>query len=165
MTFKVKVNDMNFQYPAKSIPGCMFGTNLVILAQIRDDLSCGQAKFTRILSQNGQNDLEGHGQWPSFSIPGQSITGCMFAANLLIQAQICEKLSCGQDKVCGRKDRRTDGQMDRRGQRQYPLGLKGPGVKSQCITLCWASSMVYTLSVILCVEVTHMLYHAILSSS
>ena len=40
----------------------MFGANLVILAQIYDELLCGQAKFPRILSQNGQNDLEGQGQ-------------------------------------------------------------------------------------------------------
>ena len=70
MTLKVKVNDLHFQYIvlAESIPGCMFGANLVILAQICDEL-CGQAKFPRILSQNGQNDLEGQGQWPPFSIP------------------------------------------------------------------------------------------------
>ena len=38
----------------------MFGANLVILAQICDELLCGQAKFPRILSQNDQNDIEGH---------------------------------------------------------------------------------------------------------
>ena len=36
----------------------MFGANLVILAQICDELSCEKAKFPRIMSQNGQNDLE-----------------------------------------------------------------------------------------------------------
>ena len=41
----------------------MFCANLVILAQISDKLSCGQAKFSKILSQNGQNDLEGHFQY------------------------------------------------------------------------------------------------------
>ena len=41
---------------------CMFGTHLVILAQIYDELSHGQAKFPGILSQNGQNDLESQGQ-------------------------------------------------------------------------------------------------------
>ena len=40
----------------------MFGANLVILAQICDELSCGQAEFSKILCQNGQNDLEGQGQ-------------------------------------------------------------------------------------------------------
>ena len=43
----------------------MFVANLVILAQIYNELSnlsCGQAEFPRILSQNGQNDLEGQGQ-------------------------------------------------------------------------------------------------------
>ena len=40
----------------------MFGANLVILAQTCDELSHRQAKFPRILSQNGPNDLEGQGQ-------------------------------------------------------------------------------------------------------
>ena len=40
----------------------MFDTNLVILAQICEELLCGQAEFPRILRQNGQNDLEGQGQ-------------------------------------------------------------------------------------------------------
>ena len=40
----------------------MFGTNLVILAQICDDLACGQAKFPRIMRQHAQNDIEGKGQ-------------------------------------------------------------------------------------------------------
>ena len=37
----------------------MFGENLLILDQICDELSCGEAEFPRILSRNGQNDLEG----------------------------------------------------------------------------------------------------------
>ena len=40
----------------------MFGANLVIVAQIYNELPHGQAEFPRILSQNGQNDLEGQGQ-------------------------------------------------------------------------------------------------------
>ena len=40
----------------------MFGAKLVILAQIYEDLSRRQAKFPIILSQNGQNILEGQGQ-------------------------------------------------------------------------------------------------------
>ena len=51
-----------FSIPAESIPRCMFGANLVILVQICDELSGGQAKFPRILRQNCQNDLEGQGQ-------------------------------------------------------------------------------------------------------
>ena len=43
----------------------MFGTNLMILAQIYDKLSRRQAAFPRILSQNGPYDLEGLGQWPT----------------------------------------------------------------------------------------------------
>ena len=70
----------------------MFGANLVILTQICDELSRGQAEFPKILSQNGQNDLEGQGQGPPFSIPAESIPGRMFGANLVILAQICEEL-------------------------------------------------------------------------
>ena len=90
-----------FSKPAESIPGYMFGANLVILAQIYDELSCWEAKFPRILSQNGQNDLEGQGLWPPFSIPAETIPWCMFGANLVIPAQICDELSCGQGKVYG----------------------------------------------------------------
>ena len=52
MTFKVKANDLHFQYqPRVFHDACC--ANLVILAQMCDELSCGQAKFPRILSQNG----------------------------------------------------------------------------------------------------------------
>ena len=87
-----------FSIPAERIPRCIFGANLVILAQIHHKLSQWQAKFPRILRQNGQNYLEGQGQWPPFSIPAQSIPGCMLGANLLILAQIYDELSCRQAK-------------------------------------------------------------------
>ena len=96
-----------FSIPAKSVPGCTYGANLVILAHIYDELLCRQAKFPRILSQNGQNDLEGQGQWPPFSIPAESIPRCMFGANLVIPPQICDELSCGQGKVYGQRDGQT----------------------------------------------------------
>ena len=102
-----------FSIPAESITGCMFGANLVILSQIYDELSRGQAEFPTISSQNGQNDLEGQGQWPPFSIPAESIPRCMFGANLVILDQICDELSCGQVKFTdGRTDARTDGRTD-----------------------------------------------------
>ena len=98
-----------FSIPAESIPECMFGVNLVILVHIYDELSQGQAKFPKILSQNGQNDLEGQGQWLLFSISTESIPWCTFGANLVIPVEICDDLSCGQGKVYGR----MKGQMDR----------------------------------------------------
>ena len=64
----------------------MFGANLVILAQIYNELSHGQAEFSRILSQNGQNDLEDQGQWPLFSMPTESIPRYMYVAILVILA-------------------------------------------------------------------------------
>ena len=51
----------------------MFGSNLAIFSQIGNELSRGQAKFPIILSQNGQNDLEGQSQWPPFSILGREL--------------------------------------------------------------------------------------------
>ena len=68
----------------------------MIVAQIYDELSHGQAKFARILSQNDLIDLEDQGQWPPFSIPAESIPGYMFGTNLVILAQIYDELSCGQ---------------------------------------------------------------------
>ena len=109
--------------PAESIQECMFGANLVILAQIYEELSLRQVEFPRILSHDGQNDIEDQGQLPPFSIPAESIPWFMLGANLVIPAQICDELSCGQDIKF--TDRRTDGRTDRRMQRQYTFGLKG----------------------------------------
>ena len=100
-----------FSIPTEKIPGCIhvLGTNLVILVQIHYKSSCWQTKFPRILSQNGQID-EDQGQWSLYSIAAGSIPGCMFGANLVIPAKICDELSCGQTKVYGRTDGRRDGQ-------------------------------------------------------
>ena len=103
----------------KRIPKCIFGANLGILAQIRNELSHGQAEFPRIPSQNGQNDLEGQGQWPPFLITAENVPGCMFGANLVIVAQICDELSCEQAEIprilC------QNGQNELEGQSQWPL--------------------------------------------
>ena len=62
-----------------------------------------QIKVPRILSQNNQNDLECQGQWPPFSITLESILECMSRANLLIQTEICDELSCGQGQTQARQ--------------------------------------------------------------
>ena len=90
------------QWPSLSIPAeritrCIFGASLVILAQIHCKLSHRQIKFPTI--QNGQNDHEGQGQWPSVSIPTESIPGCMFRANCVILARICGELSRWKTKL------------------------------------------------------------------
>ena len=53
----------------------------------------------RIVSWNGQHDPAGQGQWPLFSIPAKSFPRCMFGANLVIPAQICDKLLCEQGEL------------------------------------------------------------------
>ena len=55
----------------------------LIADQIHYKLSSRQAEFHRILSQNGQNDLEGQSQWPPFSISTERIPGRMFGVNLM----------------------------------------------------------------------------------
>ena len=96
-----------FSIRAESIPGCMFDANLVIAAQIQYTFLCGQDKFLRTLSKNGQNHVEGLGPWPPFPIIAASIQGCMFCANLVTSAEICDELSCGQGTVYGRTHGRT----------------------------------------------------------
>ena len=125
-----------FSIPNKCIPGCMFGANLVILAQICDELSRKQATFPTILSQNGQNDLEGQGQLSPFSIPNKCIPGCMFGANLVILAQICDELSCGQarfPRILSQK-----GQNYLEGQGQWPPFSYQPRVSQDaCLVQIW----------------------------
>ena len=66
MTLKIKANDPHFQYqPRVSQDACLVHI-WGLQPEIGDELSCGQAIFPRILSQNGQIDLEGQGQWPHF---------------------------------------------------------------------------------------------------
>ena len=55
-----------------------------------------QSRFPRIRSQSGENDTEDQGGWHPFSIPAESIPGCMFSANFVSPCQICEELSCGR---------------------------------------------------------------------
>ena len=66
----------------------------------------GLNQYTRVtlnaISWNSElkspNDLEGQGQWPLFSVPGERMSRCMFGTNLVIVAQIHYKLLHGQDK-------------------------------------------------------------------
>ena len=51
-----------YAIPVKRILRCIFGANLVIVAQIHFNLFNEQAKFHRTLSRSGQNNLEGQGQ-------------------------------------------------------------------------------------------------------
>ena len=81
------------------------GANVVIPGQIHYKLLCKQPKFPRIFSQNGQNDFESQDHLLPFSIPAESMLGCMFGTNLMIPSQICDELSCGQGKVHGQMDR------------------------------------------------------------
>ena len=88
----------------------MFGVNGVILTQIRYKLLRRQAKFPRILIENGQNDIEHKDKWPSSSIRTKNFPGFMFCTHLVIPAQICDESSCRQGKVYGRTVARSDGQ-------------------------------------------------------
>ena len=102
----------------------------VILAQICDQLWCGQVKLPRIQRQNGPNDLEDQGQWPPFSTSTESITWCIFGTNLVTPAQIYDELSYEQGKVYGRTDRWTDESND-----NSPSAWKARGKNTLASTL------------------------------
>ena len=95
---------------------CKFGDSRSNLLK----LSHRQATFLRILSPNCQNDLKV--KVNDLFLQDQPIVPpCIFGANLLTPAQLCDELSCGQGNHYGRKN----GQAGGRKQRQYPLSLKG----------------------------------------
>ena len=75
----------------------IFGANLVIVAQIHYKALCRQAKFSTILSLNGQNDLED--QKVNDPILNTSIPGCIFSPKLVIPVQICDESSCRQNRI------------------------------------------------------------------
>ena len=50
----------------------------------------------------------------------------MFGANLVIPAQICDELLCGQGKVNGQMDGRADGRTDA-GNENTPSAWKAKG--------------------------------------
>ena len=118
--------------PVKSIPGYIFGANMVIVAQIYYKLLRGQHKFPRILSQNGPNDLEGQCQW----LP-----------NLVIPAQIYDELSCTKGKFTdGQTDGRSDGRMD--GQTQatiVPLRPERSKRKKSLVSNAYEDNKLYCL--------------------
>ena len=58
---------------AESVPGCMFGANLMIPAQIFDELSCGQGKVYG--QTDGQTDIHRQRQYP-FGLKGQRVKTC-----------------------------------------------------------------------------------------
>ena len=125
-----------FSIPAARIPRYISCANLVILAEIYHKLLRGQAEIPRILSQNDQNDFDGHGQWPPFSIPTQSIIGCMFGANVVILSQIYDELSCGQAKFP--RILSQNGQNDLEGQGQWPYFQYQPRVfHDACLVQIW----------------------------
>ena len=87
-----------FSIPAERITICIFGANFMIVVPIHYKLSWGQVKYPRIPSQNGRNYLGDQGQWPSFSVLNKTIQWHLFGVKLVISTQICDELSCGQDK-------------------------------------------------------------------
>ena len=55
-----------FSIPAKCIPGCMFGANLVILVHICDELSCGQGNVYGLMDgrTDGRTQATTTSLWP-----------------------------------------------------------------------------------------------------
>ena len=83
----------------------MAGVNLMIQAQICDELLCRQAKFPRFLSQNGQND-------PNFQYQ-PSIPGLFWVQIWWFQLKSVTCYRVDKLKVHWQTDRQTDGRTDR----------------------------------------------------
>ena len=123
-----------YSIPVKIISRCIFGANLVILAQIHYKLLHRQVNYPRILSQNGQNDIGGQGRWPLFSIPTESIPGCMFGAHFGDSRSNLASYRADKVKFTdGRTDGRTYGRTD--GDNGNALRLERPRIISPCETL------------------------------
>ena len=116
-----------------------YGLNFINAAGIHYKLLRGQAIFLKILGQNGQNDqndLEGPGQWPPFSIPAASIPSCMFSANLMIVSQIYFKSLCGQ--VDFPRGLSQNGHNDLEGQGQWPpFSIPAAVSQDACFMQIW----------------------------
>ena len=92
----------------------MFGANLVIPTQIcGESVSTRETEFPRILSENDQNDLgRSRSMTPILNTSWEYDQYPMFGENVVIPAQICDELSCGQGKVYGWMYGRTDNWTD-----------------------------------------------------
>ena len=159
------------QYQSRGSPRCIFGANLVVLAQIHYKLLHGQAKFLKIVRmtlrsrsmtpifntsreyprmhvrctfgdsspnlwltsfrKDKPNFLEFYVKMakmifkfkvnnPYFQYQLRVSQDACFFANLVIPAQICDKLSCGQDHCC------MDGRMNA-GDDNTPSAWKAKG--------------------------------------
>ena len=115
---------------SRAYPRMHVCTNLVILTPICVELSRGQAKITKILSQHCQNDLEirvndHHFQYqPRVSKDTSFVQFVDSSSNL------------GRVIVRTMQSLRSDGRTDRRRQRHYPFSLKGQWVKILFGPLC-----------------------------
>ena len=67
----------------------------------------GNVKYCFLSGNDGQMTLKVKVN-NLISVSGERIPRCIFGANLVIPAEICEELSCGQGKVY----RQTDGWAD-----------------------------------------------------
>ena len=94
----------------------------------------------RFLSRNGQMTLNVKVKAPYFKCQLKVFHNACLVKILVISAQICDELSCGQGKV---HDKRTDGQTDRRRQWQYPFGMKGQWAKKRECVMTFLCSTVW----------------------
>ena len=95
-----------FSIPAKNIPerACFVQIWWLYLKSITSYLAEKPNFLEFCVKLAKKNYLEGKAQWPPFSMPAESIPGCIFGANLVIPGQICNELSCRQRKVYWQMD-------------------------------------------------------------
>ena len=70
-------------------PKMHIGSNLVLLAENPLQVIWRKSRMPKILGQKGQNDFEGQGQWPPFSILGENILGCLWLGHETMVCAVC----------------------------------------------------------------------------
>ena len=81
MTLKVKVSDSRIQYQSRKSQDAYLVNSSSNPLQV-----IARPNFLEFWIKIAQNDPEGQGKWPLFSIPAESIIWCMSGANFVIPA-------------------------------------------------------------------------------
>ena len=106
----------SFSKAALLVPRCTIGANLVILAEIGDELLCRQDHFGARLSVKVPNDLEGHDQSRPFSKAALLVPRCTIGANFVILAETSEELLRRQGHFGSRISVKVPNDLERKSQ-------------------------------------------------
>ena len=113
MALEVKFNDLHFQYQLRASQNACLVQIWWLQPKSMTSYHADKPNFLEFWVKKAKMPLKVKVSDPFFPIPTESIPWRMFGANLVIPAQICDELSCGQGKIYGQMDGRADRQTDR----------------------------------------------------